>query len=250
MSPQLSANVKRTDSYFDENLTVIEVATQSCAGVEGRVSNESSIAPAPVPDNMLYNIGLDSAGTDLVCLSPSNAIFHPSDALIFENQLKAQKVMKRIGDELPIALVVPLYYALHWGREPTAGESDRNRTLNPGVRGKEGGVDQRGGQSRPLSQHGDANITASSSSEALPSVHYFPYPSSHRASQQSKRLQKPFRATSSRPHSTQDLVEVPFNAQVQLSRHRIQNFSSLLFSLFFMNLSLLTFPRTFFLSIL
>jgi hypothetical protein len=213
VSSDISLNANRTDSCFDEDLTVIEVTTRSCAGVQDRALNGSSTAP--VPDNMLYNIGLDSAATDLVCLSPSNAIFRPSDALMFENQLKREGTMKKGGDELPTALVVPLYYSLQGG-EPSAWVTDSNRTVDPGRSASVAGVNQRGGVSAPLSQDKDAEINASSSHEALSSVHYFPYPSraSNRASQQSKRLQKPFRTASSRPYSTQDLHEIPFNAQV------------------------------------
>jgi hypothetical protein len=202
----VSLYADRTDSCFDEDLTVIEVTTRSCAGVQDRALNGSRIAP--VPDNMLYNIGLDSAATDLVCLSPSNAIFHPSDAPIFEKQLKREGIMKKGGDELPTALVVPLYYFLQGG-EPSAWVTDSNSTDDPGRSASVAGVNQRGGVSAPLSQDKDAP-------EELSSVRYFPYPSraSNRASQQSKRLQKPFRTTTSRSYSTQDLHEIPFNAQV------------------------------------
>jgi hypothetical protein len=210
----VSSNVKRKESCTDANLTVIEVTTRSCAGVQDRSLNGSNITP--VPDNMLYNIGLDSAATDLVCLSPSNVIFHPSDALIFENQLKTEGTMKKGGNELPTALVVPLYYALQ-GRKPSAGVGDSNSTDNSGSCGSVGMVTQRGGVS-PLhpERWSGVNVNASSSPEALSSVCYFPYPShtNHRARQQSKRLQKPFRATSSQPNSRQNLHEVPFNAQV------------------------------------
>ena len=229
MSSDSSLNVKRIDSCSDDNLTVIEVTTGSCAGVHKSTSNGSSVTP--VPDNMLYNIGLDSAATDLVCLSPSNAIFHPSDAAIYESQLKGKGGTKRRGDELPIALVVPLYYALQTRTEGSVGVSDMNSTGDPGRTGSGdiGGVRASGGGSTLLSQYDATNINASSSFEALSSVRYFPYPSrnNHRTSQQSKRLLKPFRPTSSQPHTTQDLLEVPFNAQVlQLYTLRVSHRSN------------------------
>lgn len=212
MPHDLDPDIKRTDSCSDESLTVIEVTMRPCKDTQEHKSNGLHV----VPDNTMYNIGLDSAATDLVCLSPPSAIFQPLDSIIFESQLRGHTAILDKIDELPTALVVPLYYALQGRKVHSTGDSHRNSTANSGGRLRGDEVSLRETGSAPLSRYRDAGANGSKSSEASSSANYFPYPSrtSLYASQQSKRLQKPFRVASSRHQGTKDLLEVPFNAEV------------------------------------
>ena len=71
------------------DLTVIDVHVGSC----------EIIKRGFLPDKMLYNIGLDAASTDLVCVSPSNVVFGRSDAAMFEDQLTGRVMTERKKSE-------------------------------------------------------------------------------------------------------------------------------------------------------
>ena len=65
-----------------------------------------------LPDHTLYNIGLDAAPTDLVCVSPPGMLFYPNDALSFQRQLTVTGSGSRWGgleSKLPIAIVIPVF---------------------------------------------------------------------------------------------------------------------------------------------
>lgn len=53
------------------DVTIIEVDLAACAGHVNIVSPEKPV----LLDNLLLNIGIDAAGTELVCLSPAGLIF-------------------------------------------------------------------------------------------------------------------------------------------------------------------------------
>ena len=72
-----------------DDLTVIDVEVGSCSVIE------ANIKQGFLPDNVLYNIGLDAASTDLVCVSPSDVVFGLSDAAMFEGQFAMRKGIEK-----------------------------------------------------------------------------------------------------------------------------------------------------------
>lgn len=54
-----------------QDVTVIEVDMDSCAEKMNLISPEAPV----LPDNVLFNVGLDASPTDLVCISPGGLIF-------------------------------------------------------------------------------------------------------------------------------------------------------------------------------
>lgn len=74
-------------------MTVIDVNIGSCVIIKDDVKRGF------LPDKMLYNIGLDAAFTDLVCVSPSNVVFGMSDAAMFEGQLAIKERKERKNSE-------------------------------------------------------------------------------------------------------------------------------------------------------
>jgi hypothetical protein len=75
------------------DLTVIDVNIVSCAIIKENVKEGF------LPDKMLYNIGLDAASTNLVCVSPSTVVFERSDAAMFEGQLALTEIKERRRSE-------------------------------------------------------------------------------------------------------------------------------------------------------
>ena len=74
--------------------------------------NRGKIARPVLPDHTLYNIGLDAAPTDLVCVSPPGMLFYPNDALSFQRQLTVTGSGSRWGgleSKLAIAIIIPAY---------------------------------------------------------------------------------------------------------------------------------------------
>ena len=123
-----------------DDVTVIDVDVTSCPVIQENMRKRKGF----LPDKMLYNIGLDAASTDLVCLSPPDVVFRSSDAAMFESQLAVvaetdeirrtgevgnEKMREQEGEEerkgeggeeretrekearMPKALIIPVYYA-------------------------------------------------------------------------------------------------------------------------------------------
>ena len=72
-------------------------------------------------DKMLYNIGLDLAGTDLVLVSPKNMTFHryngsgPVEEAILEEYFKLDELRLQIGkrwQRQPIAMLLSTFSSL------------------------------------------------------------------------------------------------------------------------------------------
>jgi len=77
-------------------------ATQSH---EGEGAEGGHIVTHSLPDNTLYNIGLDVAGTDVVMLAPSYVVLQPMHAHISSRDL----LHALRAESRPLALVVPMY---------------------------------------------------------------------------------------------------------------------------------------------
>jgi hypothetical protein len=107
----MDADVDTTLRPHRKDLTVVEVDISDCMG-----KGMNMISPeAPVlPDKTLYNIGVDIALTDIVCIAPAGLLFDPEDGPIFERQLlHSGSRWGAEGSALPVAIVVPVFTP--WG---------------------------------------------------------------------------------------------------------------------------------------
>lgn len=158
-----------------------------------------------MPDNMLLNMGLDAASTNLVCISPPNVIFDPSAAGMLESQLRKKRVY-----ELPYTLVVPVYY-------PPAGKGgvEGDNGLNTAETSANSSSINNGGTRRTHTRGSDkmgASTPAITESSEVTTPAPLPYPSrDSTATQQTKQLLKPFRSSMPRGDA---LTDVAFNAKV------------------------------------
>ena len=190
-------------SRAHDNLTILEVNIAPC-------TTEKRNA---IQDNMLLNMGLDVASTNLVCVSPSDVIFHPAAAGLLESHL----LKKRIS-ELPYTLVVPVYYTT--SRKDDVEEisvinisdvSAVNSSSSSSTYNNSSGVKRRDVNGTDKYNRDDSTPTISAASDVTTPTH-LPYPSlDPQARQQAKQLLKPFHSSQS---SGDALTDVAFNAQV------------------------------------
>lgn len=82
------SNTPRHMGLGRADVTVIDVDVTSCPVIEEIMQKGQGF----IPDKMLYNIGLDAASTDLVCVSPPDVVFSLSDAAVFEGQLAVAEI--------------------------------------------------------------------------------------------------------------------------------------------------------------
>lgn len=182
-----------------DNLTIIEVNVAPCSS-EAKVKGGNT-----VPDNTLFNMGLDAASTNLVCISPPNVIFDPSAAGMLESQLLKKRVY-----ELPYTLVVPVYYPLA-GREGVEGDNGLNTADTSANRSSIINSGTRRTHKKGSDKMGVSTPAITESSEAITPAP-LPYPSrDSTATQQTKQLLKPFHSSMSIGDA---LTDVAFNAKV------------------------------------
>lgn len=106
--------IKALDKY---DVTIIQVNLARCSDYLKKknedIGNRASGQEYVLPDNMLYNIGLDTSYTSLVCLSSSNWVFSiPSN----QNDVSSwTRLVHRLGSysdddtsDLPVAIVWPV----------------------------------------------------------------------------------------------------------------------------------------------
>ena len=120
-----------------DDVTLVEVEVDTCAAAlhprprgprnnnntslttadgGGPPADAAAAATVPVlPHHTLFNIGLDAAGTEYVCLAPPGGVFPPIDpGGAFLRQLRRGGAGSRWGGRgtaAPVALVVPIYTA-------------------------------------------------------------------------------------------------------------------------------------------
>jgi len=90
--------------------TVVWVDLRPCQHAARGPFAEQQLSAPVLPDNALYNIGLDVAATDLVCLAPPGLVFQADAAPALRRQLWASGGRwGGLGGPLPVAIVVPTY---------------------------------------------------------------------------------------------------------------------------------------------
>eukprot|EP01036_Dinobryon_divergens_P022579 gene22579-30844_t len=102
--------------HEDADITIVTVSVSRCQAEAGDAFNSTSLL-----DKMLFNIGLDLAGTDLVLVSPRNMTFHryngngPVDEVILEEYLQLDKLRLQVAkrwQRQPIAVLLSTFSSL------------------------------------------------------------------------------------------------------------------------------------------
>ena len=209
------------------DLTIIDVEVGTCSVIE------ENIKQGFLPDKMLYNIGLDAASTDLVCVSPSDVVFRLSDAGVFAGQLavgemkekrkntevekKGEEETEEEGGEVfhaPKALIVPVYYPRTHQRNQNSTESKSSKTLKGqhSDKGKDTMRQENISPSKADSQSVAATVTAGQRGHPIP----FPSPTAPCGEQQSSKLMKAYIGPSDQQNldDPEGLIKVSFNAKV------------------------------------
>ena len=247
-------NTPRQTGLYRTDVTVIDVDVTSCPIIEENMRKGKGF----LSDKMLYNIGLDAASTDLVCVSPHDVVFKLSDAAVFEGQLavaeteeirktgeeEKEKIREKEGGEerkeevrVPKAIIIPVYYAsasarTHIHKKNSSSSSSMISDALAGGRHVGGRMASTHPESSSPSntdvQSATVTVTAVSAAHHGYEDHIpFPFPSLSTpcGDQQSSKLLKAYIGTSD-GHRIDDVSRVPFNAQVGVNYRSLGGFFS------------------------
>ena len=103
---------RRVRARRQGNLIVVSVSLKRC---QTGYFNSSILL-----DNMLYNIGLDIAATDLVLVNPSNTVYRGRGIEgLLEDYSEMDRFGHTIGYRQPGAMIFPVYTSYSKGKTPT-----------------------------------------------------------------------------------------------------------------------------------